>query len=653
MGLKTKMSESLNLKIFVPLVSVMVVSAAIIFVVAMLGIQRMENSAIKSELADIGNEFESDITTRKLIFVSNITAQTVNPLVLEALDGNSREAARNTAAAIKNTYKGLEGAENMYIALYSADGRLMGSTDAEENGQAASEIKWSVTKVIRSGKPFTTLDYDKNGIVTKALAPVFSNGRLRGVLEVNERTDYTVAGVAKRMGVIYLLNMLPETSRYAYKLPEDKMFNGGKIVNAQDIDYALLKAATDAGLTRETEYLLIAGAFIMPFNLADDEGRNIGTLYIAEPQDKLFAITDAATALSVRILVMLVIGYIILFVASALILHFSVLAPVNKFNLLMKDLSEGDGDLTRRLNIKINDEIGRTASYVDEFVGKIQKTVTVAMDTSNETSSSGEELSSTSVQLSGNITEQLNLVNQTEELMKDVAKNLDITEERAIITTEELENTRNILDKFVERLRFLVNSVNEENARQKDVSDKMNDVSAHAEEITGVLTIISEIADQTNLLALNASIEAARAGDHGKGFAVVADEVRKLAERTQDSLDSIKKMARMIVESVDDAYKLVNASSEGIRTVAESAGGLITEGDETVGRLHKSTEISSDVVKKTTYIATKTKDLIKVMNNLVDLSRNNEEAGKNVRIVSEHLAERSSSLNKVLSKFRV
>ena len=326
---------------------------------------------------------------------------------------------------------------------------------------------------------------------------------------------------------------------------------------------------------------------------------------------------------------------------------------MKRFNRLMKDLAEGDGDLTKRLHINVNDEIGQTARYVDDFVAKIQETISHAIDTSNETSSSSEQLASTATELSSNITEQLHIVDHTEELTLDVAENLDITEERAIITTEELENTRKTLDMFVQSLHELVISVNEENIRQVDVSEKMDDVSARVEEITGVLTIISEIADQTNLLALNASIEAARAGEHGKGFAVVADEVRKLAERTQHSLDSINNMAKMIISSVDEAHKLVNLSSEGIRNAAKNAGNLIKEGDETVERLHKATEISSDVVNKTTYIATKTKSLIEVAHNLVGISQNNEEAGKGVSEIAEFLSERATNLNDMLSRFKV
>ncbi|MDE7169149.1 MAG: methyl-accepting chemotaxis protein, partial [Mucispirillum sp.] len=316
-------------------------------------------------------------------------------------------------------------------------------------------------------------------------------------------------------------------------------------------------------------------------------------------------------------------------------------------------LSDGEGDLSVRLGSNKVDEFGRAAKYVDKFIEKIQQTVTIALDTSNETSSSSEELSSTAMQLSGTITEQLRLASDTEVLADDVGKNLDITEERAISTTEDLEQTKVVFNKFVESLRDLVNNVNEENEQQNNVSDKMNEVTDRVKEITSVLTIISEIADQTNLLALNASIEAARAGEHGKGFAVVADEVRKLAERTQDSLDNINKMAKMIMQSVDDAYKLVEKSSVGIKQVAADAGLLIIEGNETIERLTNSTEVSSDVVKKVSYIAVKVKHLIEVSNQLTNLSSQNQVAGENVRMVSEHLARRSTELNKVLGKFKV
>ena len=433
--------------------------------------------------------------------------------------------------------------------------------------------------------------------------------------------------------------------------------------NAVPATIAIIKGRIKVGLNKDTEYLTASKHFIMPMNLTSTpttsadaniiKGEYIGTLYLATHQDNIFEVVNSASRVAVELLTVFVIAFIASTAIIMVIFTFSVLRPVKHLAVELRDLSEGEGNLRTRLAFKSVDEIGRAAGYVDKFIEKIQKTITVAVDASTETSSSSEQLSSTSFELSATIAEQMKLVSETEELIADIGKNLDITEESAISTTEDLEKTRQIFGHFVESLSELVSNVNDENEQQRVVSDKMNEVTDRVKEITAVLTIISEIADQTNLLALNASIEAARAGEHGKGFAVVADEVRKLAERTQDSLDNINKMAKMIMQSVDETYQLVEKSSVGIKDVADSAGKLIQEGNETVERLTHSTEVSSDVVKKTSYIAVKVKDLIQGAHKLVDLSTNNQAAGESVSKVSEHLAFKAGELNKVLGKFHI
>lgn len=645
--------SSLTYKVLVPIIAVMLIAAAIILPIAQVGINNLRASTIKERLSLISNTIEESLISRQLLTLSNMISLSGTARIKKALSDNDLEEGKDTLVAVKKSFSQLEGGDKINFELHDADGKLFASTVASDKIMKDLSDRWSIEEMKKTKKPFISIDYGEDGLIIRASAPIVEDRKYLGSIEMTERIDYSIKSAAKKLGVIYLVNIYPEYNKYVTRLGTDMKFNGGLVINSEDIDMALLDEITKVNLNKDDEYKIVAGSFVVPLNIKTSLGVPIGTIYLAEPADHLFKLTQTATQLSIRVIMMFVASYLVIAIAVFFILANGVLGPMKSFNKLLKDLSEGDGDLTKRLEISKIDEIGTAGSLIDDFIIRIQSTVSLAVDVANETSTSGEELSTTALQLSNNIEDQLKIVAKTEELVSDVGKNLDVTEECAIITTEDLENTRKILDGFVGSLRELVVNVNNENEKQSEVSSKMDDVKTHVKEITAVLSVISDIADQTNLLALNASIEAARAGEHGKGFAVVADEVRKLAERTQASLGNINKMAKLIVSSVNDAFSLVNLSSEGIKNVASDADKLIISGDETIVRLRKSTEVSSDVVKKTTYIAMKTKNLIDVMNELVDLSRNNQEAGQNVKLVSEHLAERSSSLSNVLGKFKI
>jgi methyl-accepting chemotaxis protein len=168
-----------------------------------------------------------------------------------------------------------------------------------------------------------------------------------------------------------------------------------------------------------------------------------------------------------------------------------------------------------------------------------------------------------------------------------------------------------------------------------------------------VLEIISDIADQTNLLALNASIEAARAGEAGRGFAVVADEVRALAAKTQNSLAQINAGVKAVVNGVEEVCGANGKSASRMREIAEETRRLISNVGQTDERLKGAVDISSNLVNKSTYIATRTKQLIELMKQIIILSEQNNTVASEVGGVAASLAEKSESLRGVLSKFRV
>lgn len=674
MGLLERYRRSVALKVLVPQILIVILALVVVILVSVVGIKKMSEYTIQREIDMLSQRVSAEIRNRLRLLESNVITLSHYSSLVDAMESKNWDSVDDIVKSVKNGFDNIKKANDgsntvsaINIRIVDENGTVVASSATYNTRGQNHSNRWSFKKMSADSGFLSTIDYGDPGILVRTMAPIVKDGKMVGAIEMLENINDTLIGYAMRNNFKYMICLDKSLSGEAGSAIKDKLyFNDELITNPEDVkkETRLVEAVTKAKLTKDTKYLLAINHFFVPIsisttpktsgvNIGETTPKRVGTIYFATPAVNVLKVVDSAKFVVIELLIAFLLSFIISTILVVVILGLNVLKPLKTLAVALRDLSEGDGNLRTRLGFKSIDEFGRAAGYVDKFIEKIQKTIVVAIDASTETSSASEELSSTSYELSSTIAEQMQLVSNTENLITDIGKNLDITEERAISTTEDLEETRKIFDHFVESLGTLVTSVNEENEQQKIVSDKMNEVTDRVKEITAVLTIISEIADQTNLLALNASIEAARAGEHGKGFAVVADEVRKLAERTQDSLDNINKMAKMIIQSVEETYNLVEKSSDGIREVASSAGKLIEEGNETVERLTKSTEVSSDVVKKTSYIAVKVKDLIEGAHTLVDLSSNNKVAGENVSQVSEHLAFKAGELNKVLGKFQV
>jgi len=336
-----------------------------------------------------------------------------------------------------------------------------------------------------------------------------------------------------------------------------------------------------------------------------------------------------------------------------LVISMSINSSLTRITRRMRDLAEGEGDLTQRINIGGADELSEMAGYIDTFIHKAHDTVAHSVATANETAHSSRELSGISSDLAQNVASQCTLAENSSTLMADVARNLDVTEEMSVTTTETLEATEKVLAGFVASLNQMGAIVIAEGESQSVLASRMQILSRDAEGINEVLGILAEIADRTNLLALNASIEAAHAQESGRGFAVVAEEIRKLAARTQNSLAEIGGNVSSVVDGISEMYGATAQASEHMADVSGRARSLMEDAGATGAKLRGSVETSSDLVKKTTYIATRTKDLIETMNSLVELSNQNKDAAIGVGSVSTSLANKSEDLRRSLGHFKV
>lgn len=299
------------------------------------------------------------------------------------------------------------------------------------------------------------------------------------------------------------------------------------------------------------------------------------------------------------------------------------------------------------------DELVDIAQAVNEMITSFSGTLNESMQVANTTSEQSNKLDQIVDTLSNNIQHQRERVDVMNSLVSDVGTRLDEIEEASIGTTEDLEATEGTLEQFIVDLNQSVTSIENGSTRQMELSQRVNDLTDQAQNIKDILSIINDIADQTNLLALNAAIEAARAGEHGRGFAVVADEVRKLAERTQKSLDEISASVNMITQNISNMSEQATLTSQEMLETSKLSEALISNVKETQEKLNATTGKSSDVMQQATYIATRTKDLINTMSEIVDESASNEALSHEVGTTSTVLADSANKLEHSLTQFKV
>ncbi len=282
------------------------------------------------------------------------------------------------------------------------------------------------------------------------------------------------------------------------------------------------------------------------------------------------AIDERVSTILTSILVIAVI-MLVVFGILGLTLSNAFLRPLQLIKANLDDIAAGEGDLTRRLPVTSQDELGELAGSFNRFVEKIHGLVRqIAEMTTQLTGLVGEvaaqaQRSEQAMERQRHETDQVaTAINEMSAAAHEVARSAQGAAEAAQQTDNEGQAAKKVVDGSIDRIHALV-----EDIRESGVS--LDNLQQDVQSIVSVLDVIRSIAEQTNLLALNAAIEAARAGEAGRGFAVVADEVRALASRTQQSTQEIQGMIDRLQGGTRDAVTAMRRSSDAGEITSEQA----------------------------------------------------------------------------------
>ncbi len=258
--------------------------------------------------------------------------------------------------------------------------------------------------------------------------------------------------------------------------------------------------------------------------------------------------------------------------AIAVVVSRSITSPLHTTVLAMNDISQGDGDLTQRLMVKRDDELGKLGSSFNRFADDVGKMVIDIRQSSQSMNQASHKLN----ELLANMHAGINRQHEESEQVATAINEMSAASMEVARSAQEASTAAEHADHLVKQANNqLLIAIKVINGLAKQVDEGANAVdqlNQQSSQIGSVLDVIRNIAEQTNLLALNAAIESARAGEAGRGFAVVADEVRTLAKRTQDSTHEIEAMIEQVQQGTTTVNSIMQSIKSGSATSVNEAG---------------------------------------------------------------------------------
>lgn len=354
-------------------------------------------------------------------------------------------------------------------------------------------------------------------------------------------------------------------------------------------------------------------------------------------------------------------------ITLCIVIAVGIVGNLKSMIVSFQDIAEGEGDLTKRIDIKAKDEIAELAGWFNTFLAKLQGQIRTIAENTGAVDQESNSLSN----IAGNLDENSSQTTSLSENVASAAEEMSVNMNNVAAAMEESTTNTSMVASAAEEMTATINeiaanaeqahSVSESAVKQAEkTTARMAELGASAAAISKVTEAITEISEQTNLLALNATIEAARAGEAGKGFAVVANEIKELAKQTAEAtldikkqIDEVQSTTSTTVGEIKEITNVINSINEIVATISSSVGEQSTATEEIASNINQAamglSEVNENISQVTVVADSITKDIAMVNQAAGDISSSSSQVNKS----STDLQRLANQLKTVVDSFKI
>jgi methyl-accepting chemotaxis protein len=629
-------------------------------------LENLATTAAQSSALDIATLVENILIEEKKIVLS-LAADTLVQSVAKKIKESSIEAATEAIKTLrddmKKKYKNLG---DQYLGIFVTDnvGKLYTGELANGQEYKGSEVSGrdyfqEAKKTMKVAIGDVVKSKSTGELISVICAPILSDsGEFLGVfgmpIKATALTDLVSKKKFGETGYAFMLN----SSATVIAHPKNDFIlslDFSKTKGLEEIGKSMIQGKPGMISYEEDGMKRIAG-----YAPITTTGWSIA---ITQSKDELLSASRAIrnSTVAVVLISLAVFSAIIFFAARAIV------TPINKAVAGLKDIAEGEGNLTMRLPITSNDEVGEMSRWFNLFIEKLQNIIRQITVDTQQVDHSATSLSSISGMLQKNARETSQLSENVATAAEEMSANLN----SVAAGMEESTTNTSMVASAAEEMTATINEIagNAEQARAiskkavqhaESTSAKIGDLSKAAEAINKVTEAITEISEQTNLLALNATIEAARAGEAGKGFAVVANEIKELAKQTASATLDIKNRIQEVQETTTATTKeisqistIIHSVNDIVATISIAVGEQSTATQEIAGNISQASQGLSEVNENINQISTVATTITQDIAMVNSASSSISESSNDVKGSADSLHALASRLSTIIKSFKV